>query len=187
MDALKGFKIIACLAIFMIVLQVINAATGYSLMAFGLIPRNVHGLLGIVTSPFLHASFSHLSTNLVAFSVLGTLVMIDGLNRFMAASAIIILLGGSLVWLFGFAGVHIGASAWVFGLWAYILSRAWFHKSWGNVITAVVVAVFYGGLIFGFLPRRGISFEGHLFGAFAGFIAAKVLLSAPRSRFNAAG
>ena len=186
MDALKGFKIVAGIAIFMIVLQVVNAATGYSFMAFGLIPRNVHGLLGIVTSPFLHASFSHLSANLVAFSVLGTLVMIDGLNRFMAVSAIIILLGGSLVWLFGFAGVHIGASAWVFGLWAYILSRAWFHKSWGNVITAVVVAVFYGGLIFGFLPRRGISFEGHLFGAFAGFIAAKVLLSAPRGRFNAA-
>ena len=186
MDALKGFKIIAGLAIFMIALQVINAATGYSFMAFGLIPRTMNGLLGIVTSPFLHASFSHLSANLVAFLVLGTLVMIDGLNRFMAVSAIIILLGGSLVWLFGFAGVHIGASAWVFGLWAYILSRAWFHKSWGNVITAVVVAVFYGGLIFGFLPRRGISFEGHLFGAFAGFIAAKVLLSAPRGRFNAA-
>jgi len=48
-----------------------------------------------------------------------------------------------------------------------------------------VVAVFYGGLIMGFVPRQGISFEGHLFGALAGFIAAKVLLSTPRSRFNA--
>jgi membrane associated rhomboid family serine protease len=94
MDALKGFKIIAGLAIFMVALQVINAATGYSLMAFGLVPRTVHGLLGIVTSPFLHVSFSHLSANLVAFLVLGTLVMVEGLNRFMAVSAIIILLGG---------------------------------------------------------------------------------------------
>jgi membrane associated rhomboid family serine protease len=48
-----------------------------------------------------------------------------------------------------------------------------------------VVAVLYGGLVLGFLPRQGVSFEGHLFGAFAGFIAAKVLLSQPRSRFNA--
>ncbi|PWK32515.1 rhomboid family intramembrane serine protease [Pseudomonas sp. B21-040] len=186
MDTLKGFKIIAGLAIVMVALQVINFATGYSLMAFGLVPRTVHGLMGIVTSPFLHASFSHLSANLIAFLVLGTLVIVDGLNRFMAVSAIIILLGGSLVWLFGFTGVHIGASGWVFGLWAYILSRAWFQKSWGNVMTAGLVALLYGGLVFGFLPRRGISFEGHLFGAFAGFIAAKVLLSAPRSRFNAA-
>ncbi|MFB3302082.1 rhomboid family intramembrane serine protease [Pseudomonas sp. AMR01] len=185
MDTLKGFKTIAGLALFMFALQLLNVATGYSLMAFGLIPRTVQGLLGILTSPFLHASFAHLSANLIAFLVLGTLVIIEGFNRFIAVSAIIILLGGALVWLFGFAGIHIGASGWVFGLWAYLLSRAWFHRSWSNLITAAVVAVLYGGLIFGFVPRQGISFEGHLFGAFAGFIAAKVLLSRPRSRFNA--
>ncbi|QZC95922.1 rhomboid family intramembrane serine protease [Pseudomonas sp. ERGC3:05] len=185
MDTLKGFKTIAGLAVFMVALQLLNVATGYSLMAFGLIPRTVQGLFGILASPFLHASFAHLSANLIAFLVLGTLVIVEGLNRFIAVSAIIILLGGSLVWLFGFTGVHVGASGWVFGLWAYLLSRAWFHRSWSNLITAAVVALLYGGLILGFLPRQGISFEGHLFGALAGFIAAKVLLSAPRSRFNA--
>ncbi|UXV19124.1 rhomboid family intramembrane serine protease [Pseudomonas fluorescens] len=185
MDTLKGFKTIAGLAVFMVALQLLNVATGYSLMAFGLIPRTVQGLFGILASPFLHASFAHLSANLIAFLVLGTLVIVEGLNRFIAVSAIIILLGGSLVWLFGFTGVHVGASGWVFGLWAYLLSRAWFHRSWSNLITAAVVALLYGGLILGFMPRQGISFEGHLFGALAGFIAAKVLLSAPRSRFNA--
>ena len=185
MDALKGFKTIAGLALLMVALQLLNVATGYSLMAFGLVPRMLHGLFGILTSPFLHASFAHLSANLIAFLVLGTLVILDGLHRFIAVSAIVIVLGGALVWLFGFAGVHVGASGWVFGLWAYLLSRAWFHRSWSNLITAGVVAVLYGGLILGFLPRQGVSFEGHLFGAFAGFIAAKVLLSAPRSRFNA--
>ena len=185
MDALKGFKTIAGVAFLMVALQLLNVATGYSLMAFGLVPRTLHGLFGILTSPFLHASFAHLSANLIAFLVLGTLVILDGLHRFIAVSAIVILLGGALVWLFGFAGIHVGASGWVFGLWAYLLARAWFHRSWSNLITAGVVAVLYGGLILGFLPRQGVSFEGHLFGAFAGFIAAKVLLSAPRSRFNA--
>ena len=185
MDAFKGFKTIAGLALLMVALQLLNVATGYSLMAFGLVPRTLHGLFGILTSPFLHASFAHLSANLIAFLVLGTLVILDGLHRFIAVSAIVILLGGALVWLFGFAGIHVGASGWVFGLWAYLLARAWFHRSWSNLITAGVVAVLYGGLILGFLPRQGVSFEGHLFGAFAGFIAAKVLLSAPRSRFNA--
>ncbi|MGL6246931.1 rhomboid family intramembrane serine protease [Pseudomonas sp.] len=187
MDALKGFKTIAGLALFMVALQVFNFATGYSLMSFGLIPRTVYGLPGIITSPFLHASFAHLSANMIAFLILGTLVIIEGLNRFIVVSAIIILLGGALVWLFGFPGVHIGASGWIFGLWAYLLARAWFQRSWGNLITASVVALLYGGMIFGFLPRQGVSFEGHLFGALAGFIAAKVLFSAPRSRFNAAG
>ncbi|KRA19075.1 rhomboid family intramembrane serine protease [Pseudomonas sp. Root569] len=185
MDAFKGFKTIAGLALLMVALQLLNVATGYSLMAFGLVPRTLHGLFGILTSPFLHASFAHLSANLIAFMVLGTLVILDGLHRFIAVSAIVIVLGGALVWLFGFAGVHVGASGWVFGLWAYLLARAWFHRSWSNLITAGVAAVLYGGLIFGFLPRQGVSFEGHLFGAFAGFIAAKVLLSVPRSRFNA--
>ena len=185
MDAFKGFKTIAGLALLMVALQLLNVATGYSLMAFGLVPRTLHGLLGILISPFLHASFAHLSANLIAFLVLGTLVILDGLHRFIAVSAIVIVLGGALVWLFGFAGIHVGASGWVFGLWAYLLARAWFHRSWSNLITAGVVAVLYGGLILGFLPRQGVSFEGHLFGAFAGFIAAKVLLSAPRSRFNA--
>ncbi|NNA53753.1 rhomboid family intramembrane serine protease [Pseudomonas lactis] len=185
MDALKGFKTIAGLALFMVALQLLNVATGYSLMAFGLVPRTLHGLFGILTSPFLHASFAHLSANLIAFLVLGTLVILDGLHRFIAVSAIVIVLGGALVWLFGFAGVHVGASGWVFGLWAYLLSRAWFHRSWSNLLTAAVVALLYGGLIVGFLPRQGISFEGHLFGALAGFIAAKVLLSTPRSGFNA--
>ena len=185
MDALKGFKTIAGLALLMVALQLLNVATGYSLMAFGLVPRTLHGLFGILTSPFLHASFAHLSANLIAFLVLGTLVILDGLHRFIAVSAIVIVLGGALVWLFGFAGVHVGASGWVFGLWAYLLSRAWFHRSWSNLLTAAVVALLYGGLIVGFLPRQGISFEGHLFGALAGFIAAKVLLSTPRSGFNA--
>ncbi|MHC8289057.1 rhomboid family intramembrane serine protease [Pseudomonas sp. XS1P51] len=186
MGALKGFKTIAGLAIFMVALQLLNAATGYSLIAFSLVPRTLHGLVGIITSPFLHASFAHLSANLIPFLILGALVIVEGLNRFLAVSAIIILLGGSLVWLFGFSGAHVGASGWVFGLWAYLLARAWFQRSWGNLMTASVVALLYGGLIFGFLPRQGISFEGHLFGAFAGFIAAKVLFPAPRSRFNAA-
>ncbi|KAE9649271.1 rhomboid family intramembrane serine protease [Pseudomonas sp. PB105] len=186
MDALKGFKTIAGVALLMVALQLFNVVTGYSLMAFGLVPRTLQGLFGILASPFLHGSFTHLSANLIAFLVLGTLVILEGLSRFITVSMIIIVLGGSLVWLFGFAGIHVGASGWVFGLWAYLLSRAWFHRSWSNLITASVVALLYGGLILGFLPRQGVSFEGHLFGAFAGFIAARVLLSKPRSRFNAA-
>ena len=186
MNTPKGFKTIVAIALFMTAVHLLNVLSGYNLIAFGLIPRTVPGLLGIVTSPFLHASFGHLFANLIPFLVMGTLVIIDGRARFMEVSGIIIALSGSLVWLFGFSGVHVGASSWVFGLWAYILCRAWYHKSWGNLISASVVALLYSGLIFGFLPRQGVSFEGHIAGAFAGFVAAKLLLSAPRSRFNAA-
>ena len=56
MDTLKGFKTVAGLAIFMVALQLLNVATGYSLNAFGLVPRTLHGLVAIITSPFLHTS-----------------------------------------------------------------------------------------------------------------------------------
>ncbi|WP_347928139.1 rhomboid family intramembrane serine protease [Pseudomonas helvetica] len=186
MDRVSGFKIIAGLAMLMVAIHLLNVLTGYSLTIFGLVPRTAHGLVGIVTSPFLHISFAHLIANLVPFLVLGTLVIAEGFKRFAAVSAIIILFGGSLVWLFGFNGVHVGASAWVFGLWAYLLARAWFHRSWSNVLIASIVALLYASLIFGFIPRQGTSFEGHIGGAFAGFIAARLLLSRPRSRSNAA-
>ena len=135
MDALKGFKIIAGLAIFMVTLQVINAATGYSLMAFGLVPRTVHGLLGIVTSPFLHASFSHLSANLVAFLVLGTLVMVDGLNRFMAVKSHHYFAGrlaGLAVRFHYFERTHRRQRLGFRAVGVHSVALTWFQKSWGQ-------------------------------------------------------
>jgi membrane associated rhomboid family serine protease len=42
------------------------------------------------------------------------------------------------------------------------------------VFVAVLVAATYGGLLYGVLPnQRGISWEGHLFGFFAGALAAR--------------
>jgi len=185
MAAVKGFKTLAGLALLMVAVQVLNSLSGYSLNVFGLIPRTLQGLPGIIASPFLHASFAHLAANLVPFLILGALVIAEDLKRFVAVSLIVILLGGSLVWLFGFRGIHVGASAWVFGLWAYILSRAWLVRSWGSLMTASVTLFLYSGLVLGFIPRAGVSFEGHIAGAFAGFIAAKTLLSASPPMSNA--
>jgi membrane associated rhomboid family serine protease len=185
MDAVKGFKTLAGLALLMVAVQVFNSALGYSLNIFGLIPRTLQGLPGIALSPFLHGSFGHLAANLVPFLLLGALVMTEGLKRFVSVSLTIILLGGALVWLFGFRGIHVGASGWVFGLWAYILARAWFLRSWGSLLAASVVMFLYSGLIFGFIPRAGVSFEGHIAGAFAGFVAAKSLFSRSRAMSKA--
>jgi membrane associated rhomboid family serine protease len=183
---MNGFKTLAGLALLMLAVQVLNSASGYSLNHFGLIPRTLQGLPGIVLAPWLHGSFAHLASNLVPFLILGGLVMAEGRQRFVSVSLVVILLGGALVWLFGFRGVHVGASGWVFGLWGYILARAWFERSWRSLLAAAVTLFLYSGLVFGFLPRAGVSFEGHLAGAFAGFIAAKILLSRARPMSNAA-
>lgn len=176
MIAAKDFKPVLWLAGVMCVVQVLNLLSGYSLNTYGLLPRSAHGLLGIVSAPFLHGSLWHLLGNLVPFVVLGALVAKDGLGRFLTASALIVVIGGLLVWLFGRGYYHVGASGWVFGLWVYVLARAWFHHSWANLFCAVAALVLYGGLVFGFLPRYGVSFESHIAGAVAGLMAARMLL-----------
>ncbi|WP_407316615.1 rhomboid family intramembrane serine protease [Pseudomonas sp. nanlin1] len=164
----------------MCAVQVVNTLTGYSLGVFGLLPRTIVGLPGIVTSPFLHGSWLHLIGNLLPFGVLSLMVCSDGLRRYVAVSATVILVGGGLVWVFGRGAYHVGASGWVFGLWVYVLARAWFQHSWGNLFTALVALVFYSGMLYGFIPRYGVSFESHIAGALAGYWAARTFATAPR-------
>lgn len=163
----------------MAAVQVFNALSGYSLNGFGLLPRTWHGALGILTAPFLHGSWLHLTGNLLPFVILSAMVASQGVRRYLTASALIVLIGGSLVWLFGRGNLHVGASGWVFGLWVFILTRAWLQHSWSNLITAIAALVLYSGMVWGFLPRYGVSFESHIAGAVAGFITAKILLAAP--------
>lgn len=155
--------------------QALNLLCGYALNAFGLLPRSLHGLWGIAFSPFLHQSVAHLASNLVPFIVLGWFVAILSVRRFVAVSAVIVLVGGLLVWVFGRTAIHVGASGWVFGLWGYLLARGWFERSLQSIAVALLVLAGYGGMVFGFLPTQGMSFESHIAGALAGALAAILL------------
>lgn len=153
-------------------MQVLNLLSGYALNAFGLLPRSLHGLWGIAFSPFLHQSVAHLASNLVPFVVLGWFVAALSVRRFVAVSAVIVLVGSLLVWIFGRTAIHVGASGWVFGLWGYLLAQGWIERSLQSLAVALLVLVGYGGMIFGFLPAQGMSFESHIAGALAGALAA---------------
>lgn len=167
---------IALLCAAMIGVHLINLLLGGALYGFGLEPREIDGADGILFSPLLHGDWGHLGSNLAAFVVLAALTLLDGVRRFAKASAIIIIGGGILLWLFGRGGLHVGASGWIFGLWAMVIAQAWYDRRWRNIVIALGVLVFYGSMALGFLPLQpGVSFEGHLFGAIAGVFAARVL------------
>ncbi len=88
-----------------------------------------------------------------------------------------------MVWLFARPAIHIGASGWIFGLWSLTIAMAWFDRRFINIVIAVFVIFFYGGMFYGVLPGRpGVSFESHLFGAVAGVICA--LLMAKTRRYE---
>lgn len=158
----------------------------HSLDAYGIQPRSIAGLRGILFMPFLHANFGHLLANTLPFIILGWLVMMRRTIDFFIISAVIILVSGLGVWVFGGSGtVHIGASALVFGFLGFLLLRAYFEWSLSSIVIAVAVGLMYSGLIWGVLPlRAGVSWQGHLFGFIGGALAAYLLSRRQGSNFN---
>jgi membrane associated rhomboid family serine protease len=150
----------------------------------GIQPRSLDGLDGVLWSPFLHSGFPHLISNSIPFVVLSSLMLTGGLKRYVRASAIIIVLGGLLVWTLAIGSNenHIGASGWVFGMLGFLIAAAIFEKKVLTIAVGLVALLFYGGtLLVGFVPAPGVSWEGHLFGFVAGIVGAKIL-STKRSK-----
>lgn len=170
--ALAELRLLLAIAGGMSLVQLANGVTGGALNAWGLVPRHVEALPGILFAPWLHGGWAHLLSNLGGLLILGWLVLLRSRRDFLRASAFIILGSGALVWCFGRTGLHIGASGWLFGFWGLLLARAWFDRSLPDLLLAVLVFLLYGGWFFGLLPRDGVSFEYHLAGAFCGVLYA---------------
>ncbi|WP_039917282.1 rhomboid family intramembrane serine protease [Cellvibrio mixtus] len=157
----------------MVVAQVFNWVFQGWLFQFGLIPRQLDSLPGIYIAPFLHSDLGHLINNLVGLFIFSSLLFVHSLKRYLWSSFFIITLTGVLVWCFGRNALHIGASGWIFGLWSLTIAIAWFDRRFLNILIALVVAFFYGGMLWGVLPTDPrVSFESHLFGAIAGVVCA---------------
>lgn len=136
---------------------------------FGIQPRRGHGLLGILTAPFIHDNFSHLLANLPPFLILGGLVLRHGTQTFLETSTFVFALSGALLWIFGRRGSHVGMSGVIFGFLGYLLGLAYFSKDFWDLFIAVIVLIFYGGMLAGMKPvRNSTSWEGHLLGFVAG-------------------
>lgn len=148
---------------------------------WGIYPRSIQGLLGIISAPWLHHSLYHLISNSVPFVILGTLVQWQNPGNFWRITILIIIGGGIGTWLFGSAGNHLGASGLVFGYWAYLITSAYYQRTFKAIAVAVITILLYGGLLFGLLDlRTHISWTGHIFGMIAGFFAAKWCVSHAR-------
>ena len=151
------------------IVEIVNFILGHRLTVWGILPRNLSGLIGIPLAPFLHAGLWHAVSNTIPLIILGALTMTTGSKRFWTVTVGIILLSGALVWLFARGAYHVGASGLVFGYFGALLARAVIERTILSIIVGIVTITLYGGLLWGVLPTRGyISFEGHLFGLIAG-------------------
>jgi len=139
----------------------------------GILPRNLNGLAGIFTSPLIHGSFSHLISNTAPLVFMGIGIFYFYPKVAYKVFTIIYLGTGVLVWLFAREVYHIGASGIIYGFVSFLFFSGIFRKDNRSIALALVVILFYGGLIWGVLPvERGVSWESHLFGAIAGIVSA---------------
>ncbi len=156
-------------------IKIVESAAGISLVSYGLYPGNASGLIGILTFPLIHGSWGHLFSN--TFPVL---FLSMGVLYFYKTSAVKVLLmsyfiPGICVWLFGRESYHVGASAIIYSLVAFLFFSGVIRRDKRAISLALIVTFFYGGLVWGVLPlKREISWEGHLFGALTG-IAASII------------
>jgi membrane associated rhomboid family serine protease len=81
---------------------------------YGIIPRRLGSLPGIIWSPFLHGSFMHLVANNVPLLVLGGILCGRSTSEFALVAVLGMVLSGGLTWLAARSACHIGASGQVF-------------------------------------------------------------------------
>lgn len=176
-----GWQVAGVAAVAFVVLlwgiELVDVAASHRLDGWGIRPRSGEGLLGILAAPLLHGGWGHLVANSVPALVLGFLTLATGLARGLAATAVIWVVGGFAVWLVaGDHSVHIGASGLIFGWITYLAVQGFVDHKPAEIAIGLVVLVVYGSVLWGVLPGQpGISWQGHLFGAIAGVVAAIVL------------
>lgn len=154
--------------------EIVDTVLGGRLDAEGIRPGTVDGLSGILLAPLLHGGFGHLLANSVPLLVLGYLILLSGVGRWVVVTAIVWLVAGLGTWLVATPGtIHLGASGLVFGWLTYLIARGFFSGRPGQILLGAGIFLLYGGVLLGVLPGQpGVSWQGHLFGAVGGLLAA---------------
>lgn len=147
----------------------------------GIYPRTLKGLIGVITSPFIHADISHLYNNTVPL-----MVLLAALRYFYREQSMKILISGILVsgfltWIIGRPSYHIGASGLIYLLVSFIFFKGIITRYYRLVALSLFVVVVYGGLIWYIFPseQTHISWEGHLSGFIGGVFFSFIYKTAP--------
>jgi len=167
------------------VVEAINSVDSQHLNSAGIHPRVISGLAGVLLAPFLHASFAHLIGNTVPFVILGGVIALTEGMRLAVVTALVGLVAGFGTWAIAADGsTTVGASGIVFGYATYLIGRGVFSRRLLQLAIGLAVGLAFGlTLLYSLIPRSGVSWQDHLFGAVGGILAARAttVRAAPRS------
>ncbi len=157
------------------IIKLIEWKSGHLLTEYGVFPRSAKGLIGIITSPFIHGDIKHLVSNSLPMLVLGAGLFYFYNSLAYKVFAWVYLLGGFWLWLGGRDSFHIGASGVVYGLTAFLFFSGFIRRDVRLMALSLLVVFLYGGMVWGIFPLvREISWEAHLYGSLAGILMAIV-------------
>ena len=168
-----GLGFLAMLIVIAWLIELIDWYFNLNLDQYGVVPRSLSGLVGILCMPWLHADWDHLLDNTIAVLGLGMIVILARGRKFATTTLVLALISGIGTWVIADLGdarsTHIGASGLVFSYFGYILALAIWGRRLVWALVGVVVAIVYGGMIGGIFPQGDyISWEAHLAGFLAG-------------------
>ena len=190
--AASNFKLAARIAIGFVALlwliQLLDSGLGVTPEDFGVRPRQLAGLIGIVFAPLVHGDFAHLFSNSLPLIVAGTAMLYLYPRSSLRVLPAVYFGPGAAVWLFARGSSHLGASGLVYGLVAYIFVAGLIRRDRRAIAASLLVSFMYGALVWGVLPiKRGVSWETHLAAAVIGValaLALRHLDVPPRRRYS---
>jgi membrane associated rhomboid family serine protease len=164
---IPGFLLVLILSI----IKYYEVQTETSFASYGLFPRSVPDLRGIITFPLIHKDYDHLFSNAIPLFIL--MAMLRYFYREVSLKVFLLtwILGGLWLWLGGRASYHIGASGLVYGLSSFIFFSGIWRRERRMLAVSFIVVFLYGGMVWGIFPWfKETSWEGHLFGGLAGLL-----------------
>lgn len=142
---------------------------GYDFNHWGVVPRNLKGLRGILFSPLIHADIAHLWNNTLPLFILSSALLFFYKNTAWRVIILGTILTGLITWILGRPANHIGASGLIYMLLSFLFFKGILAKHYRLIALSFVVVFIYGGMVWYVLPiDTKISWEGHLSGLLVG-------------------
>lgn len=165
-------KLAALIVFVWFLVELIDNMFKLQLESYGLKPKTLEGLAGILTFPFLHGDWNHLLSNATSAIVLFTGLFVFHPNKSLRYLMILYLGSGALLWVIGRAGTnHIGASGLIYSVAFFLFVSSIREGNRSSMALSFFIILMYGGMVWGITPftvMPNVSWDGHLSGAIVG-------------------
>jgi len=155
--------------LFIWIIFIIDSALQLDLAYFGVFPRKISGLQGILFSPLIHGGIKHIVANSLPIFALSSLLFYFYRDLSFKVLIICYLMPGIVVWFIGRSSYHVGVSGVIYGLAGFLFVSGIIRKHLGLMAISFLVAFQYGSMIWGIFPIEDrVSWESHFSGLITG-------------------